>query len=172
MQSGILNYDMLYPDISMLNEDGVELRVCESYIGQLYLHKRLKTFDDQRQSVDGGGGPVLEFRQDMVPEKWAGKQFKFCESDPPAADILSARLRAAYWHTQVAAFRPFIKQILQFSHSIENHLDAERAADIRPDLLEHAGIGINALIESTSVFYGLAKGERPIITNAFGTAHA
>lgn len=169
VQSGILNYDMLYPNISMLNEGGVELRVCESYIGQLYLHKRLKMFDEG-QSADGG--PALKFRQDMVPEKWVGNQFKFCESDPPAADILSARLRAAYWHTQVAAFRPFIKQILQFSHGIENHLDVERAADIRPDLLEHAGMGINALIESTSVFQGLAKGERPIITNAFGTAHA
>ena len=158
MGSGILNnpLNIPYPDIQMLEREGVEPRVCESYVGKLYLNSHLKSIDKMFR------GPVTfdhirMVGQDIALMEWAGKHFKFCESDPPAADIISAQLWAAYWHTQVMTFRPFINEILHRQWS-----------DVT---LEHARKGINALIKSTGAFHGLVEGERPIITNVFGTAH-
>jgi hypothetical protein len=103
-------------------------------------------------------------------------------------------LRAKYWGAQVITYRPFIRQILQFSHSIKNHASspnfptvssefrqdvtapvihpkARTHNDIDPQVVELAKKGIKALIESTRAFHGLGD-KRPIITNIFGTAHA
>ncbi|EGU82153.1 hypothetical protein FOXB_07329, partial [Fusarium oxysporum f. sp. conglutinans Fo5176] len=94
----------------------------------------------------------------------------------------------------VITYRPFIRQILQFSHSIKNHASspnfpsvssefrqditapvihpkARTHGDIDPQVVELAKKGIKALIESTRAFHGLGD-RRPIITNVFGTAHA
>jgi hypothetical protein len=202
VQSGILNYEetMPYPNIIDLNSYGLEERVCQSYVAQLYLRKHLnkihKMFYDPIRQAKGG---ELEFKEiDVVREavanmSWVGPYFKFNESDPPANDILSARLRAKYWGAQVITYRPFIKQILQFSHDADRgpadreiaapefrpgvvapsiHPDTKRAADIDRKLLDYAKTGIDALIESTRAFHGLPLDERPIITNIFGTAHA
>ncbi|KAM0360229.1 hypothetical protein ACHAO7_012141 [Fusarium culmorum] len=126
--------------------------------------------------------------------RWVAPSFAFLEDDPPADDILAARLRAKYWGAQVITYRPFIRQILQFSHSIKNHASspnfpsvssefrqdvtapvihpkARKIGDIDPQVVELAKKGIKALIESTQAFHGLGD-KRPIITNIFGTAHA
>ncbi|KAG7414887.1 hypothetical protein Forpi1262_v016788 [Fusarium oxysporum f. sp. raphani] len=110
---------------------------------------------------------------------WVASSFAFREDDPPADDILAARLRAKYWGAQVITYRPFIRQILQFSHSIKTHascpnfpsVSSETHGDIDPQVVELAKKGIKALIESTRAFHGLGD-KRPIITNVFGTAHA
>jgi hypothetical protein len=202
IHSGILNYEenMPWPNIAQLNELGVDQRVCESYTGQLYLRKHLnkihKMFYDPGKEL--GGQPELKdvkvVREEVAGMKWVApsSSFRFNESDPPAGDILSARLRAKYWGAQVITYRPFIKQFLQFSHNVESHPsnpelpvpefkpgvapvihpDTKRPTDIDTNFIEHAKMGIQALVESTRAFHGLPMDERPVITNIFGTAHA
>ncbi|OIW24973.1 hypothetical protein CONLIGDRAFT_684864 [Coniochaeta ligniaria NRRL 30616] len=97
-------------------------------------------------------------------------------SDPPAADILAARLRAKYWGSR---YRPFIRQIMHFNFQrttlaspvpITGDFRSDLAVpvigpqaaienDINPEIIEHAQKGILALIESTKSFHGL-KDER------------
>jgi hypothetical protein len=117
---------------------------------------------------------------------WVAPSFAFQEDDPPADDILAARLRAKYWGAQTITYRPFIRQILQSSHSLKQHPGTEfrnsvNATVIPPNATSHDGTepglvelakkGIKALIESTRSFHNLGE-KRPIITNVFGTAHA
>lgn len=124
---------------------------------------------------------------------WVPPSFRFNENDPPANDILSARLRAKYWGAQMITYRPFVRQILQWSYELKRHPESphagvlseyrdgviapfippnvKKANDLDRALIELARKGIYALIESTRSFHGLGE-KRPIITNVFGTAHA
>jgi hypothetical protein len=95
-------------------------------------------------------------------------QNMFALTDPPATDILNARLRAKFWGAQNIIYRPFVRYIVQSNF--------ERKAGSPPVTVEeltlqYAERGIKALIESTRAFHGL-KEQRFIITNVFGTAHA
>src|SRR5690606_24880869 len=120
--------------------------------------------------------------------KWVSDTYKFSEDDPPANDILSARLRAKYWGAQAITYRPCIKLILDLSF----HLRCSEARTTRrmactyeelspdivsqvenlgPEVWDYARKGVRALIESTQAFHGLGD-RRPIVTNIFGTAHA
>ncbi|KAK3938266.1 hypothetical protein QBC46DRAFT_365607 [Diplogelasinospora grovesii] len=120
-------------------------------------------------------------------------EFTFKHSDPPAQDILSARLRAKYWGAQVITHRPFIRQILEFNHkatleSFESPLptysefrsdvtvpaigaDPRTPGDMPQQVIEYAVMGIRALIESIRAFHDV-EDKRFIITNVFRTAYA
>ncbi|KAK7424360.1 hypothetical protein QQZ08_008618 [Neonectria magnoliae] len=199
--SGLLSYeeDMPHPNMSLL--EGYNQRILDSYPGQLYLRTHLnsihrmfyapedptKVGKDQFRNV----GVVSDAVSGM---HWVAPSFAFREDDAPADEILAARLRAKYWGAQVITYRPFVRQILQFSHSVKNHPSSPNFPtvssefrqdviapvihpktrthnDIDPQVVELAKKGIKALIESTRAFHGLGD-KRPIITNVFGTAHA
>lgn len=178
---------------------GFEQRVKDSYLGQLYLRKHLNSIHRLFYSPDDKDPVELDkFKNvDLVSlgvstMGWVPETFDFVESDGPANDILAARLRAKYWGAQVITYRPFVRQILQWSFEkefhptspniilsefrngiIAPHIPASTTAtsDLPPSISELASKGIKALIESTRAFHGLGK-DRPIITNVFGTAHA
>ncbi|KAG7424498.1 hypothetical protein Forpi1262_v014562 [Fusarium oxysporum f. sp. raphani] len=199
--SGLLSYedDMPHPNMSLL--EGFNQRILDSYPGQLYLRTHLNSIHRMFYAPEDPAKPGKDkFRNVGVVSDavsgmhWVAPSFAFREDDPPADDILAARLRAKYWGAQVITYRPFIRQILQFSHSIKNHVSspnfpsissefrqdvtapvihpkARTHGDIDPKVVELAKKGIKALIESTRAFHGLGD-KRPIITNVFGTAHA
>ncbi|KAF5639105.1 hypothetical protein F25303_7471 [Fusarium sp. NRRL 25303] len=199
--SGLLSYedDMPHPNMSLL--EGFNQRILDSYPGQLYLRTHLNSIHRMFYAPEDPAKPGKDkFRNVGVVSDavsgmhWVAPSFAFREDDPPADDILAARLRAKYWGAQVITYRPFIRQILQFSHSIKNHASspnfpsvssefrqditapvihpkARTHGDIDPQVVELAKKGIKALIESTRAFHGLGD-RRPIITNIFGTAHA
>ncbi|EXL84760.1 hypothetical protein FOPG_03233 [Fusarium oxysporum f. sp. conglutinans race 2 54008] len=199
--SGLLSYedDMPHPNMSLL--EGFNQRILDSYPGQLYLRTHLNSIHRMFYAPEDPAKPGKDkFRNVGVVSDavsgmhWVAPSFAFREDDPPADDILAARLRAKYWGAQVITYRPFIRQILQFSHSIKNHASspnfpsvssefrqditapvihpkARTHGDIDPQVVELAKKGIKALIESTRAFHGLGD-RRPIITNVFGTAHA
>jgi hypothetical protein len=184
--------------------EGFNQRVLDSYPGQLYLRTHLNSIhrmfyapEDTSKAGKAGKG---KFRNVVVVSDavsgmhWVAPSFAFREDDPPADDILAARLRAKYWGAQVITYRPFIRQILQFSQFVKNHASSpylssvssefrqgviaplihpkpRTHSDIDPQVIELAKKGIKALIESTRAFHGLRE-KRPIITNVFGTAHA
>jgi hypothetical protein len=188
------------PQPNMCLIEGFDQRVLDSYLGQLYLRTHLNSIhrmfyapDDPNQ-VGHDRFSNVELVADAVSGmQWVAPSFAFKEEDPPAPEILGARLRAKYWGAQMITYRPFIRQILLFSHSINNHPsspnpptwsefrdgivapsihpDAKSLGEIDPGVVELARKGIKALIESTRAFHNLTH-KRPIITNVFGTAHA
>ncbi|KNB18892.1 hypothetical protein FOXG_16295 [Fusarium oxysporum f. sp. lycopersici 4287] len=194
--SGLLSYedDMPHPNMSLLQ--GFDQRILDSYPGQLYLRTHLNRIHRMFYAPEDSAKPCKDkFRNvDLVSDAvsgmhWVAPSFAFREDDPPADDILAARLRAKYWGAQVITYRPFIRQILQFSHSLKNHASspnfpsvssefrqditapaihpkARTHGDIDPQVVELAKKGIKALIESTRAFHGLGD-KRPIITQCF-----
>ncbi|KAF4332503.1 hypothetical protein FBEOM_13698 [Fusarium beomiforme] len=199
--SGLLSYedDMPHPNMSLL--EGFNQRILDSYPGQLYLRTHLNSIHRMFYAPEDPAKPGKDkFRNVSVLSDavsgmhWVVPSFAFREDDPPADDILAARLRAKYWGAQVITYRPFVRQILEFSHSINNHASSPNfpsvSSEFRQDVaapvihsktrthgdidrqdVELAKKGIKALIESTRAFHGLGD-KRPIITNVFGTAHA
>ena len=184
---------MPYPNLVLANSQGFEERVLQGYSAQLYLRKKLNQVHnllyDQRQSgdprlmvqdmeIDAGirriQAEVKESRNYWVPE-----DYRWADDDPPAPDILSARLRAKYWGSQVIIYRVYIRAILEGDVGPVTWGSREAGANgqalsptIEPRILEAAQLGIRALIESTRAFHGMDSSQRLIITNVFGTAHA
>jgi hypothetical protein len=116
------------------------------------------------------------------------------DGDPPASDILGARLRAKFYGAQVITYRHFVLKILDYSASKEKNFpidtvntefvdgirvpnisrDVSSAEGIDSRVLDYARLCIKALIRSTTAFHGLGDigRHRPIVTNIWGTAHA
>ncbi|GJN79072.1 hypothetical protein PLIIFM63780_002583 [Purpureocillium lilacinum] len=201
--SGLLGYEeaMPHPNLSLI--DGFDQRVLDSYPGQLYLRTHLNSIhrmfyapDDDpasaRLQTETKFMNVSVVADSVSGMNWIAPRFAFQETDPPADDILGARLRGKYWGAQVITYRPFIRMILEFNYwrahqSGPNVLpvpefrkgivyptiapDAKSSKDLDAELVSLAIKGIKALVESTRAFHGLGE-QRPIITNVFGTAHA
>ncbi|ROT41340.1 hypothetical protein SODALDRAFT_271152 [Sodiomyces alkalinus F11] len=199
-RSGILSYEEYMPHPNLTDFNWTFL-ARESYLALLVLrsHGNLitKTFysnEPPEGSRKPGEAVSLETAQAfMWSMKWVPETFKFSNTDPPATDMLTARVRAKYWGFQVITLRPFIKMILDFTerqmteartgaagfpgtrphNPREPYIDArvKLYEDIDPAIIESAKEGIFALVQSTEAFHGL-KNERLILTNFFGTAMA
>ncbi|KAK3934398.1 hypothetical protein QBC46DRAFT_347675 [Diplogelasinospora grovesii] len=193
-QSHILEFQeiMPYPNVNLARDLGFDDNVLQSYLAQLYLRKTLNQIHQMLYNPDNplpleapAGTPTnnIEYIQNLLDMQFVPPKFMFKHSDPPAQDILSARLRAKYWGAQVITYRPFIRQILEFSPLPTysefrsdvtvpaNGADARTPGDIPQQVIEYAVKGIRALIESTRAFHNV-EDKRFIITNVFGTAHA
>jgi hypothetical protein len=105
------------------------------------------------------------------------KSFQWENDNDLATDLLSARLRAKFYGTQVITYRPFLMMLLnrasRFPADGERPVnDSFNEKDYPVQVMAYAKACIKALINSTQVFYGLPTTERIIITNPWGTAHA
>jgi hypothetical protein len=201
--SGLLSYedDMPRPDMKLLDHSG---RVADSYNAQLYLRKHLNSIhrmfyaptDPSKDNNTERYRNVNLVAESVSSMSWVSPRFRFDETDPPANELLAARLRAKYWGAQMITYRPFVRQILNFSYSTKMNPsspnlpldsefrkevdapvinpDARSADDIQPAIIELAKKAIKALVESTRAFHALDEvgNKRPIITNVYGTAHA
>ncbi|KAI6784471.1 uncharacterized protein J7T54_006516 [Emericellopsis cladophorae] len=198
--SGLLSYeeDMPHPNMSLVR--GYDQYILDSYLGQLYLRTHLNSIhrmfyapEDPQKPTQDKFKKVAMVAEAVSSMHWVSPNFAFSEEDPPATDILAARLRAKYWGARMITYRPFIRQILHFTHALRQHPsspnplmfpevlqgttvpaidpEAKSVSDIDPALIDLASKGIKALVESTRAFHNL-DGGRPIITNVFGTAHA
>ncbi|SPO00771.1 uncharacterized protein DNG_03519 [Cephalotrichum gorgonifer] len=205
-QSGILRLDnnFPYPNVDVWLRSWIQGEpsasklansVMRSYIAQLYLRRHLNWIHSDIYTITTSPvdppdllREVRKARDLVAGLKWVPNTHTFTENDPPATDILSARLRAKYWGSQVVTYRPCIKLILDLSYKLRYQEAALRRPivilyeDLQPDTInqveslpqgvwEYARKGIRALVESTQAFHGLGF-KRPIITNVFGTAHA
>jgi len=208
-QSHILAFEemMPYPNINLAKQLGFEDHILQSYLAQLYLRKSLNVIHQMLynpenpqplQAQDGTpAGTIVEYIQKSLDMRFVPPEFKFKHTDPPAPDILSARLRAKYWGAHVITYRPFIRQILEHNHkmlmgpkaAMESQIhtsgdyreapthgpgrmdDPLSPGGINEEVVDNAAKGIRALIESTRAFHGVPD-KRFIITNVFGTAHA
>lgn len=99
------------------------------------------------------------------------------ETDPPANDILAARLRAKYYGTEVITYRPFLKMVMNRPSRISAGFSdgspdlTVPLEDISPKIMNYTKLCIRAMENSTRAFHGM-EGGRLIITNVWGTAHA
>lgn len=125
-QSHILAFEDIipYPNINLAMKYDFNQNVLRSYLAQLYLRKSLNQIHhmlydpDKPQPLEQspmGGQTIIEHIQSSLDMRFVPPEYKFRLNDPPAKDILSARLRAKYWGAQVITFRPFIKQILDYN---------------------------------------------------------
>lgn len=195
---------MPYPNTNLAREHGFDERVLQSYLAQLYLRKSLNKIHGMLynpenpppiQTPSGGpGGNIIEYIETLLDMRFVPPEFKFNLNDPPAKDLLSARLRAKYWGAQMITYRPFIRQIIEsnFNKSMSSESppitaaaggfrsgiavspagpDAPPTDGIPQEMIPYAMKGIRALVESTRAFHGL-KEKRYVVTNIFGTAHA
>lgn len=190
---------MPYPNSEYAVNQGFSEHIVTGYIAQLYLRKQLNQvhtllYDSEKQNRDKHGitlnDPALEAGIRGIEEmlrnsrnRWVPLSYQWDENDPPANDILGARLRAKYWGSQVILYRPFLRAILDRDpypyHSQVTSPEAQRAIDMEeglpgvdPKIIHYARLAIDALVESTRAFHGIPSSQRIIITNVFGTAHA
>jgi len=194
--SGITSYEQFMPppNYTLAEELGFSVRVLGSYLGQLHLRKCLNKLHGLLYKVYQGtqDGPQLPttgtaelFNGWIDPHlPWTGSHFKFEDTDAPAPDILTARLRAKYWGARVILSRAYIKTILDFNQQRRrrnlppadaacflNEYQSPKSDPVAKDILEGARRGIIAHVQSTRAFHGLNV-KRFIITNPWGTAHA
>jgi hypothetical protein len=101
---------------------------------------------------------------------------KWEDNDTLASDILSARLRAKFYGTEVITYRPYLKEVMnrasKYPNNGSNQFSPVPQEEISENILNYCKLCIKALVNSTKVFYGMPKGQRLILTNVWGTAHA
>lgn len=206
--SGILTYEGMvpYPNMQVAQKSGFPVDVVFSYSAQLYLRKHLnqihKMLYNPRLQESAQPKEQIPFQSTMhqvdqlqkalSDMTWVPPMFQFKENDPPANDILGARMRAKYWGAEVITCRPFIKQIVNFNfrggkdghdahklthgdfsqaYSLPPFEEGRKLAVVPDSVRCYVNRGITALIQSTKAFHGI-EDSRFIITNVWGTAHA
>ncbi|KAK2045344.1 hypothetical protein LZ31DRAFT_246940 [Colletotrichum somersetense] len=199
---------MPWPNMKLM-DDGFSVRVRDSYIGQLYLRKTLNTIHnllydpkEQHVSVYEKMRKVMALEQQLRSMTWVSNDFRFNEEDPPATDLLDARLRAKYWGARVIIYRPFIRFILEVSEKLKQRADdsgilnKENVGAIgafnphdATALVGHGSHGIRGHDELDPEVKAWAErgikaliqstrafhgvdNKRLLVTNIFGTAHA
>ncbi|KAI5461901.1 hypothetical protein BGZ63DRAFT_454557 [Mariannaea sp. PMI_226] len=198
--SGLHAYEDEMPQPNMSLLEGHDQRILESYLGHLYLRTHLNRIRRALyipEDANIGTAKDLFRNVDLVASAVSGihlaiPSFAFKEDDPPAEDLLSAIFRAKYWGAQVVAYRPVIRQVLQFSHSSQDHptspsfstassfrqdviapavdANARSQNEIEVEMVELAKRGVKALIESTRALHHIDD-KQATITNVFSTAH-
>ncbi|KAI1860658.1 uncharacterized protein JN550_011383 [Neoarthrinium moseri] len=203
-QTGILGYEegMPYPNLSKKTNEGYAPYVLSSYNAQLYLRKQLNLIHGGLYSsgIQSSGAQaktteekLRDFQEGLknpATAVWIPPEFRFEATEPPASDILAARLRAKYWGSQVLLYRPYVDYVLHGGRLGKRHfsepppprsqwaakgldLDGYHVPDeLDPRALNYARLGIFALVESTRAFHGLDPRHRLQVTNVFTTAHA
>lgn len=93
---------------------------------------------------------------------------RWSENDPPAKDILRARLQAKFYGAKVITYRRFVLKVFQYSDT------PNATTEIEPEVVNYAEKCIHALIKSTTAFHGLGDPgkKRLVVTNIWGTAMA
>ena len=169
------------------------------YTAQMFMRKRLnqvhqemygdeslhQTLNQVREMLNGHENILGYWRQGLPPK------LKWNDSDPPASDILNARLRAKYWGARYIINRPFLDYALHIMPHIQDGRNVEEVAkDVHGNRRDKAEIHlfkaiqlmteeeiweavkrcIDAAMQSTVSFDGVP--DRLIVTNIHGTAHA
>ncbi|KAK9427679.1 hypothetical protein V1505DRAFT_20857 [Lipomyces doorenjongii] len=186
-QSPILAWEstMPWPDLEMAVTMGHDLQNMECYIALLWLRRRLNNIhaelygpgiqegyslshmnhlvrlpfiDSLRESLEGSN---------LIAHSWA-----WSSNDPPAQNILAARLRAKYYGGLVIIYRPFLRMVLNNENKDIPQIADDASSDpISALIIRYAGNCVDALIESTQAFQNV-HGCRPLVTNPWGTAYA
>jgi hypothetical protein len=224
--SGILTFEENMPApnfLAAVEYDKFDSIQIESYMTQLQLRKHLNQLHTMFYKPEESEGeqrislsrklyliriepqaskpsfyPTIEaVEQNLKDILGLAPQLSWRETDPPAKNILGARLRAKYYGAEVITYRSFVLKLLVdtaakspksttvgiIQEYKSNIVDlpsggaitrTTRSEDIDPKVWIYAERCITALINSTTAFYQLGDPgrDRLIVTNIWGTAHA
>ena len=85
------------------------------------------------------------------------------DNDPPADNIIEARLRGKFYGARNVTYRHFLRAVLE----------APEGTNLPLQILEYAKRCVQAMKHSCKSFSACTQpGERLIVTNCWGTAHA
>jgi len=188
-------YDGLDPEAGQDDHDNILL----FYTAQMWLRKRLNQVHREMYGPDCLYQPLDQVREmlkghESILSAWRvglPEALRWNDSDPPATDILSARLRAKYWGARYVVNRPFLDYAL---HIMPHTRDGRRVPEVARDVhgnprdkaeihlfeaIEGMGVSetwqaskrcIDAAMQSTVALDGVP--DRLVVTNIHGTAHA
>lgn len=192
------SYSGLEPDGRLEDYDNMLIY----YSAQLFLRRRLNQVHRQMYGKDSMSLPLAEVREmltghESILSEWRRglpALLRWKDDDDPPKDILNARLRAKYWGARYVINRPFLDYAL---HVIPHVRDGKTVEEVAVDgynnprdkadvhlfkaiqqmgddqIFESAHRCIYAAMKSTVAFDGIIDGgERLIVTNIHGTAHA
>ncbi|KYG40518.1 hypothetical protein M433DRAFT_77825 [Acidomyces richmondensis BFW] len=189
-------YDEQHPDTQQ-NENSDEIMLF--YTAQLFLRRQLNRVHREIYGFDCLGQSLDQVREmlkshENILSSWRNAlpaALKWDDKDPPATDILNARLRAKYWGARYVVNRPFLDYALHIMPHIKGGASINSVArDVNGKLRDSADIHlfnaikgmseseifqaaqrcIDAAIQSTVALDGVPG--RLIVTNIHGTAHA
>src|SRR5450432_4141243 len=109
--------------------------------------------------------PIIEAMVDSIPTmSTVAPSMVWSDSDPPANDILAARLRAKYYGTENITYRPFLKMVMNRPSWLARGCREDRPPssipleDISPKIMNYSKLCIRALENSTRAFHGMEIG--------------
>ncbi|KAI1086359.1 hypothetical protein F5B19DRAFT_162946 [Rostrohypoxylon terebratum] len=158
-----------YPNAQIATDWGFPPPAIDAYLAHIYLRVESNQayswlYNSTTSYYCEAMGKAMNSIQSAVKHsrnKWLPPRYQWKDSDPPPSDLLSARLRARYWHLQALLYRRFL--LMLFSES--------QRKTLRPDFQRViARQAVQALIESTRAFHVVGYSDRFIFTNIFGTA--
>lgn len=180
-------------------DDLSSFKVLVFYTSQLWLRKRLNLIQKQLYGDSCLFQPAEQLRgileeHQAILDSWRKslpELLQWSDHDPPANDILAARLRAKYYGAYFLANRPFLDYMLHVAPNVNDVRDIRtmiaasggpprREAEMQlfeaiyampPAYIRQAARRcIEAAIQSTRAFDGILH--QLIVTNIHGTAHA
>lgn len=221
-QSNITMHEtnMPWPNFRAAHEED---KICtalqaESYGAQLFLRNHLNTIHSKVYGPNILTGrsleedyrldrPVPRIVNDLIDQlpnikSAMAPRMLWRDGDPPARDLLEARLRAKYAGMENITYRPFLKMVLNRPSRLDPEAPMEGPAEmgrlrreggpagapaaageevVSEEVLGYAKRCLDAMIASTRAFWGVARPgpskssaplPRLIVTNVWGTAHA
>ncbi|KAH6651419.1 hypothetical protein F5144DRAFT_85374 [Chaetomium tenue] len=146
-----------FPDIALAEQQGFDKRVLESFCAHWCLREAVAQICSSIYTSQGLA-PYIHV-PDANAVQYAQTALGNCNIPSECSPVEAARLRDRYWGGQAMIYRPFINLILKHDHNLA----------ISPQVIQYAGQGVQALVESTRAFHNLGK--RFIISSIFRTAH-
>ncbi|KFZ17341.1 hypothetical protein V501_01777 [Pseudogymnoascus sp. VKM F-4519 (FW-2642)] len=177
-QSGILSLELImpWPNLAMaLDNNEMSEMEMRCYLVQLLLRKKLNIIhrelygpgkENGYQLADMNKLPYIDTMiEDLNGVRDASKTLAWRDGDPPATNILEARLRAKMYGAQVITCRPFLRMVLNSQY------EGTGDVAISEPIMEYARKCIRAMFYSVQAFWGI-KGGRLVVANVWGTSHA
>lgn len=190
-----MNGDSVHSDKEQYSDD----LVSQYYSAQLFLRRRLNNAHRQLYGDQFANLSTLEVQRHIAAyeqeiEYWRQtlpERLRWQDDEPPAKDILNARLRAKYYGAKYVFSRPFLDFAMHILPGIKKGQTVEKAANAsnvsrdRTEILlfdalkkfdeqhiwDQSRACIKNALRSTVAFDGISP-HRLIVTNIHGTAHA
>ena len=194
-----VNQDEAYNELDASATRDENNNILLFYSAQMFLRRKLNQVHQEIYGDALHNRSLSQVRETLIDhqailEQWRSQlpdAVQWDDKDPPAPDILNARLRAKYWGACYVFSRPFLdfalhimpytevgRSVRDVARDANNNVRDEAELHIfeaitgmeRGDIFQAARRCVAAAMQSTVAFDGVP--DRLITTNIHGTAHA